>query len=94
VENEIILGFFTRTITLFKRIYKDCEGWLKIQHNKGSMLKGLRLEVELILIEKHFAIATLALGLRPRQGLVRLRAKREARGSHFMFPGVQKNVRE
>jgi len=38
------------------RIYKDCEGWLKIEHNKGSMLKGLRIEVEIILIEKHLLL--------------------------------------
>jgi len=35
-------------------------------------------------------VVTLALGSRPRQGLARLRAKREAQGSHFMFLGVQK----
>jgi len=39
-------------------------------------------------------VATLALGSRPRQGLARLRAKKEAWGSHFMLPGVQKNVKE
>jgi hypothetical protein len=39
-------------------------------------------------------VATLALGSQPRQGLARLRAKREARGSHFMLPRVQKSVRE
>jgi hypothetical protein len=54
--NENILGFFTRKNTLLMRIYKDCEGWLKIEHNKGSMLKGLRLEVEITLIEKHLLL--------------------------------------
>jgi hypothetical protein len=39
-------------------------------------------------------IATLALGSRPRQGLPRVHAKREAWESHFMLPGVQKSVRE
>ncbi len=39
-------------------------------------------------------VATLALGLQPRQGLARVRAKREARESHFMFSGVQKSVKE
>jgi hypothetical protein len=39
-------------------------------------------------------VATLALGLQPRQGLARLWAKREARESHLMFPGVQNNVKE
>ncbi len=32
-------------------------------------------------------VATLALGLQPRQGLAKVRAKSEARESHFMFPG-------
>jgi hypothetical protein len=39
-------------------------------------------------------VATLTLSLWPRQGLARLRVKNEARGSHLMLPGVQKNVRE
>jgi hypothetical protein len=38
-------------------------------------------------------IATPTLGSRPRQGFARLRAKREAQGSHHMFSGVQR-VRE
>jgi hypothetical protein len=38
--------------------------------------------------------ATLALGSRPRQGLAKVRAKCEARESHFMLLGVQKSVRE
>jgi hypothetical protein len=39
-------------------------------------------------------VATLALSSRPRQGLARLWAKREAQRSHFMFLGVQKSVKE
>jgi hypothetical protein len=39
-------------------------------------------------------VATLALGLQSRQGLARVRAKREAWESHLMLPGVQKNVSE
>jgi len=39
-------------------------------------------------------VATLALGSRPRQGLARLWAKREAREPCHMFPGVQESVRE
>ncbi len=31
-------------------------------------------------------VATLTLGLRPRQGLTKVRAKSEARESHFMLP--------
>jgi hypothetical protein len=39
-------------------------------------------------------VITLTLGSWPRQGLARLRAKREARESHIMLLGVQKSVRE
>jgi hypothetical protein len=35
-----------------------------------------------------FIVATLALGLRPRQRLARVWDKREARVAHFIFPGV------
>jgi hypothetical protein len=37
-----------------------------------------------------FHVATLALGSQPRQGLARLRAKREAWESHHLFSGVQR----
>jgi hypothetical protein len=33
-------------------------------------------------------VATLALGLRPRQGFATVWAKREVQESHFMLPGV------
>jgi len=39
-------------------------------------------------------VATLALGSQPRQGLAKVRAKSEARKSHFLFLGVWENVRE
>jgi hypothetical protein len=39
-------------------------------------------------------VTTLALGSQSRQGLARLRAKREARGSHLIFLGVQMSGRE
>jgi hypothetical protein len=39
-------------------------------------------------------VTTLVLGSRLKQGLAKVRAKREAQESHFMLPGVQKNVRE
>jgi hypothetical protein len=39
-------------------------------------------------------VATLTLGSRPKQGLVRVRAKKEARESHLMLLGVQKSVKE
>jgi hypothetical protein len=35
-------------------------------------------------------VATLAFDTQPRQGLARLRAKRETQKSHHMLPGVQK----
>jgi hypothetical protein len=35
--------------------------------------------------EKMATVATLALGLRPNQGLAKVRAKSEARESHFML---------
>jgi hypothetical protein len=50
-QNEDILEFFTRRITLFKRGYKDFESWLEIEHNKGS-IKGSELEVEITLIKE------------------------------------------
>jgi len=39
-------------------------------------------------------VATLALGLQPRQGFMKVWAKREAWESHFMLLGVQESVRE
>jgi hypothetical protein len=39
-------------------------------------------------------IVTLALGLRPRQGLARVRAKREAQESHLMLPRVWESENE
>jgi hypothetical protein len=39
-------------------------------------------------------VATLALSLQPRQGLAGMWAKKETQESHFMLPGVQKNVKE
>jgi hypothetical protein len=35
-----------------------------------------------------FDVVALTLGSRPRQGLAKVRAKSEARESHFMLPGV------
>jgi hypothetical protein len=46
------------------------------------------------LINHRLFVATLALGSWPRQGLAKVRAKYEARESHFMLPWVQKSVRE
>jgi hypothetical protein len=51
-------------------------------------------QIFIIFFNIHYDVATLALSLRPRQGLVRLWAKKEAQKSYLMFPGVQKSVRE
>ncbi len=40
------------------------------------------------------SVTTLALGLRPRQGLANVWAKSEAQEFHFMFPRVWESVRE
>jgi hypothetical protein len=42
---------------------------------------------------KNQRVTTLTLGSRPKQGLARVRAKREAWESHLMLLGVQKSVR-
>jgi len=39
-------------------------------------------------------VVTLALGLRPKQGLVKMWAQKEAQEPHFMLLGVQENVKE
>jgi hypothetical protein len=39
-------------------------------------------------------VITLTLGLRPRQGLARMRDKKEAREVHLIVSGVQESVRE
>jgi hypothetical protein len=39
-------------------------------------------------------VTTLALGSRPKQRFARMRAKREAQTSHFVFLGAQKSVKE
>jgi hypothetical protein len=39
-------------------------------------------------------VTTLALGLRPSQGLVKVQAKSEVQELHFMLPGVWESVRE
>jgi hypothetical protein len=48
----------------------------------------------LIIVLKIFYVATLALGSWPRQGVARLRAKKNTRESHHMLLGVPKSVRE
>jgi hypothetical protein len=50
--------------------------------------------VDPIVLNMRKGVATLALGSLQRQGLVGVRAKREAHESHLMLLGVQKSVRE
>jgi hypothetical protein len=57
--------------------------WVKTW-NKGQVV--LRLKS---FPRTTFYVATLALGSRPRQGVARLRAKKETRESHHMLLGVQ-----
>jgi hypothetical protein len=52
-----------------------------------------RSKLKLTFYNRLIDVATLALGSRPRQGLARLRAKKEARESHLVLPRVQKSVR-
>ncbi len=49
--------------------------------------------VEALTSRVNIHVATLALGLRPRQGLARARAKRETWESRLMLPGVWESVR-
>ncbi len=60
------------------------------------MVHGCSQPQQLMLdaIKQIVVVTTLDLGSRPKQGLTRLEAKREAREPHLMFPGVQKNVKE
>jgi len=51
-------------------------------------------KIRIITFKKITIVATLALGLQPRQGLAKAWVKREAHDSHFMLSGVQKSVRE
>ncbi len=56
---------------------------------KNNKMKDFEVEYE-----EWWDLATLTLGSWPRQGLARVRAKREARESYLMLPGVLENVRE
>jgi hypothetical protein len=47
-----------------------------------------------MVMQKKVYVTTLALGLQPRQGFVKVRAKCEAHESHFMLLGVLESVRE
>jgi hypothetical protein len=64
-------------------INNDINHGVKVKHD--CYWKGTSLS---------FYVATLTLGLRPRQELARVRAKKETQESHLMLSGVQENVRE
>jgi hypothetical protein len=55
--------------------------------------KGYIKIAKIAMIPKLWIVETLALGSWPRQGFARLQAKKEARKSHLVLLGVQKNVR-
>ncbi len=61
---------------------------LQIEQNKAKEITNLNENNEME------SVTTLALGSRPKQGLTKARAKREAQESHFMLPKMQKSVRE
>jgi hypothetical protein len=48
----------------------------------------------ILLIMKPLFVATLASGLRPKQGFARVWAKKEAQESHLILPGMYESVRE
>jgi hypothetical protein len=50
--------------------------------------EGAKVKNTVFQIKANHFVVTLALNLRPKQGLVRLRAKKKARESHRMLPGV------
>ncbi len=50
------------------------------------------IQIEVVALEE--VVVTLALGLRPRQRLAKVRAKREAQESHLMFSRMQESVRD
>jgi hypothetical protein len=63
-----------------------------------ALLMFLLLLARLIIVDfdylKFHCVATVALGLRPRQGFIRVWDKREARKAHFILPGVHESVRK
>ncbi len=57
---------------------------------KDEMLFLAKNEVNWPIVINRYCVATLALGSQPRQGVARLRAKRETWESLHMLPGVQR----
>jgi hypothetical protein len=101
--NKILCNVKTRWISMLSptnRIMVKYRTWLLemakdnyINQQVNSIL-SMSVTFKLCSSLHPFCVATLTLGSRPRQGLARVRAKKEARESHFMLPKVQKNVRE
>jgi len=59
-----------------------------------TFLHQIHLTTTIMNILKKIHVATLALGSWPRQGVVRLQAKKEVQESCRMLSGVQESVRE
>jgi hypothetical protein len=66
-----------------------CHSLMSLPHLLAQRTIGRVPQVD---YSQDHVVVTLALGLQPRQGLARVRAKREARESYLMLPGVQKSV--
>ncbi len=79
-------------LTNLTQLYIASIKMLKLVDGITLVSKNHLLILFLLAVNRY--VVTLALGSRPRQGLARVRAKREARESHLMLPGVQKSVRE
>ncbi len=67
--------------------------WIFINIWKCPRSKSFQFKLVIVIISV-IIVATLTLGLWPRQGLTKLWAKSEAQESHFMLPGVWESVRE
>jgi hypothetical protein len=81
-------------INMVKGITRSLDG--EIIWNKILITTVAKKEIKTMKLSSpsNHNVATLALGSRPRQGLVKMQAKNEAQESHFMLPGVRESVRE
>ncbi len=66
--------------------------WHK-HHDDDQILLDVDIEFGFKFFVKRYVV-TLVLGSRPKQGLARVQAKREARQAHFMLYRMQGNMRE
>jgi hypothetical protein len=77
---EFVVESCIQMFCSWRQVVKECD----INAPPQLVLKHL------IVFLVEFSIATLALGLRPRQGVTRLRAKRETWESLHMLPGTRR----